>query len=69
MGSSGKSRAGCNFSHPRLTTMGELAASIAHEVNQPLTGITSTGNACLRLLASVPVGRVGFLAVFNPYLN
>jgi two-component system, LuxR family, sensor kinase FixL len=36
----------------RLTTMGELAASIAHEVNQPLTGITSTGNACLRLLAN-----------------
>ena len=36
----------------RLTTMGELAASIAHEVNQPLTGITSNGNACLRLLAN-----------------
>jgi PAS domain S-box-containing protein len=36
----------------RLTTMGELAASIAHEVNQPLTGITSNGSACLRLLAN-----------------
>src|SRR4029077_9291366 len=34
----------------RLTTMGELAASIAHEVNQPLTAITNNGNACLRLL-------------------
>jgi len=31
--------------------MGELAASIAHEVNQPLTGIVSNGSACLRFLA------------------
>jgi len=35
----------------RLTTMGELSASIAHEVNQPLTAVTNNGNACLRLLA------------------
>jgi PAS domain S-box-containing protein len=36
----------------RLTTMGELTVSIAHEVNQPLTAITNNGSACLRLLAS-----------------
>ncbi|MGC2015893.1 MAG: PAS domain S-box protein [Candidatus Acidiferrales bacterium] len=36
----------------RLTTMGELAASIAHEVNQPLTAVTNNGSACLRLLAN-----------------
>ena len=36
----------------RLTTMGELAASIAHEVNQPLTAVVSNGSACLRLLAN-----------------
>ena len=36
----------------RLTTMGELAASIAHEVNQPMTAVTNNANACLRLLAS-----------------
>jgi PAS domain S-box-containing protein len=36
----------------RLTTMGELAASIAHEVNQPLTVVTNNSNACLRLLAN-----------------
>ena len=36
----------------RLTTMGELAASIAHEVNQPLTAITNNSNGCLRLLAN-----------------
>jgi len=32
-------------------TMGELAASIAHEVNQPLAGVVINGNACLRWLA------------------
>jgi C4-dicarboxylate-specific signal transduction histidine kinase len=36
----------------RATTMGELAASIAHEVNQPLSGIVINGNACIRWLAN-----------------
>src|SRR5262249_21707544 len=36
----------------RVTTMGELAASIAHEVNQPLSAIVNNGSACLRWLAS-----------------
>jgi PAS domain S-box-containing protein len=35
----------------RVTTMGELAASIAHEVNQPLAGIVTNANASLRWLA------------------
>jgi PAS domain S-box-containing protein len=35
----------------RVSLMGELTASIAHEVNQPLTGIVSNGSACLRWLA------------------
>jgi PAS domain S-box-containing protein len=35
----------------RMTTMGELAASIAHEVNQPLTAVINNSNACRRLLA------------------
>jgi len=34
----------------RLTTMGELVASIAHEVNQPLTGVVTNASACLRWL-------------------
>src|SRR6266481_5210382 len=34
----------------RATTMGQLAASIAHEVNQPLAAIVISGNACLRWL-------------------
>jgi len=34
----------------RLTTMGELAASIAHEINQPLAAVVASGNAALRWL-------------------
>jgi C4-dicarboxylate-specific signal transduction histidine kinase len=34
----------------RVTAMGELAASIAHELIQPLTGIVANGNACLNWL-------------------
>jgi PAS domain S-box-containing protein len=32
----------------RITTLGELAASIAHEVNQPLAAIAANGSACQR---------------------
>jgi signal transduction histidine kinase len=35
----------------RVTTLGELTAAIAHEVQQPLTGLVSSGNACLRWLS------------------
>jgi C4-dicarboxylate-specific signal transduction histidine kinase len=38
----------------RITTMGEMAASIAHEVNQPLSGVVINGNACLRWMAADP---------------
>jgi C4-dicarboxylate-specific signal transduction histidine kinase len=34
----------------RVTTMGQLAASIAHEVNQPLAGVIANAEACLRWL-------------------
>ena len=34
----------------RATTMGELTASIAHEVNQPLAAVVTNANACLRWL-------------------
>ncbi|MEA2719574.1 MAG: hypothetical protein QOJ39_1438, partial [Candidatus Eremiobacteraeota bacterium] len=34
----------------RVTTLGELAASIAHEVNQPLTAVVSNAEACRRWL-------------------
>jgi PAS domain S-box-containing protein len=35
----------------RVMTIGELTASIAHEVNQPLSGIVLNANACRRWLA------------------
>ncbi len=35
----------------RITTMGEMAASIAHEINQPLAAIVNNANASLRWLA------------------
>ena len=35
----------------RLTTMGVMTASIAHEINQPLAAIVSSGNAALRWLS------------------
>ena len=36
----------------RVSTMGELTASIAHEINQPLSGIITNANTCLRMLAA-----------------
>ncbi len=38
----------------RVTTMGQLTATIAHEVNQPLAAIAIAGGACLRYLAKEP---------------
>src|SRR5258708_16381328 len=38
----------------RLATLGELAGSIVHEINQPLTGIIMSAQACLRWLARYP---------------
>ena len=35
----------------RLTMMGQIAASIAHEINQPLAAIAANGSAALRWLA------------------
>ena len=38
----------------RVTTMGELTASMAHEINQPLAGIMTNASTCLRMLAADP---------------
>jgi signal transduction histidine kinase len=38
----------------RVTTLGELAASIAHEIKQPLGAIVTSSNACLYWLAGKP---------------
>jgi PAS domain S-box-containing protein len=48
-------RAQAALSHiTRVMTIGELTASIAHEVNQPLTGIVTNASACLRWLGCSP---------------
>jgi PAS domain S-box-containing protein len=38
----------------RITTMEQLAASIAHEINQPLGAVVTSGNACLNWLSTSP---------------
>ena len=49
----GLQRAHAELAHiTRMMTVGELTASIAHEVTQPLAAIVPNGDACLRLLAT-----------------
>jgi len=36
----------------RLSTLGEMASGIAHELNQPLTAITTNARACVRMIAA-----------------
>jgi PAS domain S-box-containing protein len=45
----------------RVASMGVLTASIAHEVNQPLTGIIANGSTCLRMLSADPPNVEGAL--------
>jgi C4-dicarboxylate-specific signal transduction histidine kinase len=48
-------RAGAELAHvSRVTTLSALTASIAHEVNQPLSGIITNAGTCLRMLDAVP---------------
>jgi two-component system, LuxR family, sensor kinase FixL len=44
----------------RLSSMGEMASAIAHELNQPLTAIVTFNQACIRLLrtASAPLEEI-----------
>jgi PAS domain S-box-containing protein len=45
----------------RSMSLGALTASIAHEVNQPLSGIITNASTCLRLLAASPPNVEGAL--------
>ena len=48
-------RAGAELAHvSRVTTLSALTASIAHEVNQPLSGIITNAGTCLRMLDADP---------------
>src|SRR5262249_51064058 len=48
-------RARAELAHvARVMTLGVLTASIAHEVNQPLSGIITNASTCLRMLAVEP---------------
>jgi C4-dicarboxylate-specific signal transduction histidine kinase len=38
----------------QIATMAELAASIAHEINQPLAAVVANGHACMRWLSAQP---------------
>jgi PAS domain S-box-containing protein len=43
----------------RVMTMGELTASIAHEISQPLSGIVTNASTCLRMLGADPPNAPG----------
>lgn len=45
----------------RVLSLGTLAASIAHEINQPLSGIVMNATTCQRMLATVPLDIDGAL--------
>src|SRR2546429_1874576 len=45
----------------RVRSRGALAASIAHEVNQPLSGIITNASTCLRMLGADPPNVDGAL--------
>ena len=42
----------------QTATIGELAASIAHEVNQPLSAVVASAHACVRWLSAQPPNLV-----------
>lgn len=49
------SRARADLAHvARIATLSALTASIAHEVNQPLTSLVTNASICLRMLAADP---------------
>ena len=45
----------------RITSLGVLTASIAHEINQPLSGIITNASTCLRMLSADPPNIDGAL--------
>jgi C4-dicarboxylate-specific signal transduction histidine kinase len=53
-------RARSDLAHvSRVTTLNALTSSIAHEINQPLSGIVTNANTCLWLLSTDPPDVAG----------
>ena len=56
----GLARARTELAHvARLATLNTMTASIAHEVSQPLSGILTNANTCIRMLAADPPNLSG----------
>ncbi len=53
----------------RITTIGELSTSIAHEVNQPLSAIVSNAQAAIRLLRQSPTDTEEVAAALHDIAN
>lgn len=49
----------------RLVTMGEMASSVAHELNQPLTAITNYCNGMVSRVKSDAIGKVDLVAALE----
>jgi two-component system sensor kinase FixL len=49
----------------RVSTIGELAGSLAHELNQPLTAILSNAHAALRFMAAEPIDVAEVREILN----
>lgn len=49
----------------RISSMGEMASAIAHEINQPLTAITSYSEACVNMLRSGKATQEELLAAMS----
>jgi PAS domain S-box-containing protein len=62
LGEEALNRVRCELEHAsRVMTVGTLTASIAHEVNQPLSGIITNATTCLRMLSGEPPNVEGAL--------
>jgi two-component system sensor kinase FixL len=53
----------------RMATMGEMAAGIAHEINQPLTAISNYARACQRFAANAPPDMQDLQECMNEIAN
>jgi two-component system, LuxR family, sensor kinase FixL len=53
----------------RMATMGEMAAGIAHEINQPLTAISNYARACQRFAAQQPPATEDLQDCLNEIAN